>query len=78
MGCTYRNHNKWYIYHLHHCVIFIVCVCVYVGMYIQASLILHNFALIQLENLHPSQNYATIFDLTGIDDLWLCLLTVGG
>ena len=34
----------------------------------------------QLENLHPSQNYATIFGLTwsGIDDLWPCLLTVGG
>jgi hypothetical protein len=50
----------------------------YVGMYIQASLILHNFALIQLENLHPSQNYAAIFNLTGIDDLWPRLLTVGG
>jgi len=62
MGCKCRNHNKWYIYHLHQCVILFVCV--YVGMYIQASLILHHSALMQLENLHLSQNYATIFGLT--------------
>lgn len=62
------------------CNFYCLCVYVYVDMYIQASLILHHSALMQLENLHLSQNYATIFGLTqsGIDDLWPCLLTVGG
>ena len=54
MGCTCRNHNKWYTYHLHHCVILSECVCV--CMYILAGPILHNFALIKLENLHHFSN----------------------